>query len=67
MEKGYVSLLFSEIGFLKGMASVFDMGSTLNTYNESSTPEEADRNALAHDWRVVGNDLRNAMSVEYGQ
>ncbi len=67
MEKEHVSLLFSKIGFLQGVASVFDMGATLNTYNESSTAEEADRNALAHDWRVVGNDLRNAMSVEYGR
>jgi len=62
----YASLLFAKLSFLQGMASTLDLGGNLTTYNFSSSPDEADRDALAHDWFVVGNDLREVM-INYGE
>ncbi len=49
--------------FLKGMASTLDIGATipLDISSLYTSPEEADREALASDWGTVGNDLRIAM------
>ncbi|MGO8761568.1 MAG: hypothetical protein ACLP2P_08820 [Desulfobaccales bacterium] len=58
--------LFGSFGFFEGMARVLDLGSTMVMYNESSTPQEADIQALYSDWQAVGNDLENAMR-SYGQ
>ena len=51
------------IDFLRGMASSLDMGATipLDISSLYTSPEEADREALASDWGTVGNDLRIAM------
>lgn len=57
----YSNLLFARPSFVEGMARVLDLAGTLNEYNSSVTPEEADRVALAADWRAVGDDLRNAI------
>lgn len=59
------SLLFADVGFLGGMASVLDLGATFVSYNLSETPTEADRQAILHDWAVVGADIREAMAA-YG-
>lgn len=53
--------LYARPSFLEGMARAWDFGNTLNEYNESSTPEEADARALASDWLVVGEALREAV------
>ena len=53
--------LFSMPSFSRGMACVLDVGSTLNIYNESNTPEEADAIANKSDWNVIGKDLRIVM------
>jgi hypothetical protein len=55
--------LFGSFGFLEGMARVLDWGSTMVTYNESPTGEEADRRALLSDWQSVGDDIKAAIKL----
>ena len=52
--------LFATPSFVGGMASVLDLGATLVVYNESRTLMEADSKAMASDWQVIGNDIKNA-------
>lgn len=58
--------LFAMPSFANGAARVLDLGSTLNEYNYSSSPNEADRLALKADWTVVGDDLWKALD-KFGQ
>ena len=53
------------IAFLKGMASTLDIGATipLDISSLYTSPEDADRYALAKDWYEVGNDLKLAMDA----
>ena len=44
------------------MGAAIDLGGTMVMFNESSSPDEADYLALANDWIMVGNDIRNAMN-----
>jgi hypothetical protein len=44
-----------------GLASLMDWAGALRArspYDDYATPAEADRAALASDWRAVGDDLR---------
>lgn len=54
--------LFAMPSFISGFGSVIDLGGTMEIFNESRSPSEADRLAMANDWAVVGNDIRNAMA-----
>ncbi len=54
-------LLFSRPSFLEGMSRIVDFGGTLNMYNDSKTPEEADNLALSNDWKMIGRDLKSAV------
>jgi hypothetical protein len=56
------SYLYARPSLIEGVARIFDFGNTLQVYNTSLSPEQADYLALLSDWRVVGNDLRNAMA-----
>jgi hypothetical protein len=58
----FSQLLFARPSFAEGVARIIDLGNTLNQYNFSSTPGEADAIALKSDWMVVGQDLQLAMS-----
>ena len=40
-ERHYVDFLFAKDGFITGVASIFDFGSTLIEYNYFQTPEDA--------------------------
>lgn len=53
-------LLFARPSFFEGMARVLDIGGTLNEYNNSSTPDQADYDALCADWRTVGEAIQTA-------
>ena len=53
--------LFASPSFLGGMARVLDIGGTLEIYNESRTPAEADTLALRNDWGMVGDDILYAI------
>ena len=64
--RNYSSLLCADTVFFRGMARSLDLGSTMTVYNASPSGNIADRNALANDWRVVGDEIRKAMQ-SYGQ
>ena len=50
--------------FLRGVGQVLDLGGSLGgqSFQRQLTSEEADREALASDWRVVGRDLSEALA-----
>ena len=54
--------LVAKNSFLRGAARALDLGSTINkqSYNQSSTSDEADCRAIANDWNMVGSDIRKA-------
>lgn len=54
--------LYAEPSFFEGWARLFDPAGTLNQYNTSSSPEEADRKAIFSDWIAVGKDMRTAIN-----
>ncbi len=58
--------LFARPSFIEGVARIFDFGSTLEQYNESSNPSLADYRAIYDDVRVIGYDLWLAMQ-QYGE
>lgn len=57
----FTDLLFARPSFLEGVARLLDFGSTLNEYNGSDTPEDADLAALRSDWEALGQDYRSAL------
>ena len=54
--------LFANPSLIEGMARVLDLGSTLNDYNNSLSPEDADCAAISSDWKVVALDMKSAMA-----
>ena len=48
--------------FLLGVATIIDMGATMNIYNYDATPSQADANAIASDWEMVGADINVAIN-----
>lgn len=54
--------LFSNPTLLSEVGRVMDLGSTLNEYNSSVTPELADFFAISSDWNAVGSDIQSAMA-----
>ncbi len=55
--------LFAKPSFISGMARVVDLGGEFTSYNTSKSEGAADRKALRADWRAVGKDLEEAMSL----
>ncbi len=49
--------------FISGAARVLDIAGTFDSYSEHQTALQADGCAIARDWRVVGNDIKNAISM----
>ena len=58
MEKYF---LFANPSVIEGIARVLDLGTTLNEYNVSLSPEQADHAAISSDWKTVASDLKSAM------
>ncbi|MGA7562995.1 MAG: hypothetical protein WBW55_07310 [Desulfobaccales bacterium] len=54
--------LFADFGFFEGWGRVLDLAGTMVGYNSSPTREKADERALNSDWKIIGNDLRNAIN-----
>ena len=48
--------------FLVGVGSLLNFSGVYFDYNQSRTPDEADRRALSNDWAMVGHDIREAMT-----
>ena len=53
--------LYATPSFLEGAARIFDLNSTLNSYNGSPTEQYADGYAIGMDWYVVGHDIAQAV------
>jgi len=66
---GRTDFLFASPSFLTGAGRVMDLGAVLeqDSYNFSTTPEEADALAIASDWQVVGQNLARAVEVVKGK
>jgi hypothetical protein len=60
----YTFKLLDRPSFIEGMARLFDFSGSLNIYNESVTPQEADIKALKSDWQSIGLDLEEAIEAE---
>ena len=58
----YSSFLFARPSFAEGAARALDLGGTLQEYNGSLSPQQADATALRMDWRAIGEDLPAAMN-----
>lgn len=56
--------LFQRPSFIEGIARLFDTENALNSYNRNHSGEQADAQAAASDWCMVGNDINKAMQNE---
>lgn len=50
--------------FIEGMSRILDFGGTLEEFNKSLTPEQADYLALRADWQMIGMDFARAIDNE---
>ncbi len=50
--------------FIEGMGRILDFGGTLDQYNQSISPAQADYLALRGDWQLVGVDLARVLDQE---
>ena len=55
------TFLFASPSLLSGVARLLDLGAQFDSYNRSETGEAADAAALYSDFRMVGQDLQEAM------
>jgi hypothetical protein len=58
----YTTFLFARPSFLEGVARILDFGNTLQMYNGSDSPAEADAWAFASDWYAIGEDMMRAVN-----
>ena len=54
--------LFATPSVIAGVARLLDLWGVFDRYNTADSEEEADAFALYSDWRIVGQDLRDAMN-----
>jgi len=52
--------LFAQPSRWSGLARLLDLWGKFDAYNTSESPEEADMWALFSDWRITGQDIRDA-------
>jgi hypothetical protein len=55
--------LYAKPSFWEGIARLMDISGSLSVYNTALTPTEADNLALLSDWLVVGDDLRESITL----
>jgi hypothetical protein len=53
--------LFAEPSFVSGVARLLDWWGHYDAYNLSRGGQEADAKAMFSDWRIVGQDLADAI------
>ncbi len=63
MNDARTDFLFAAPSFLSGSARLFDLAGSYDAYNTSSSELEADQRALLADWRVVGQDIFDAIQT----
>lgn len=56
------SIKIRRSNFIRGMARVLDLGSTINVYISGDYPDEIDCKAIRSDWEMVGEDMRFAVN-----
>ena len=56
----YTDFLYARPSLAEGIGSVVDLFGTMQQFNSSRTPEEADTKALWSDFKSVGIDLEAA-------
>lgn len=61
---GDTTFLFSNPSFLEGLSRAIDLGATLDEYNSSLTPDQADLIAIRNDWEAIGEDILFALRNE---
>jgi hypothetical protein len=54
--------LFTNPTLISEMGRVLDLGSTMNEYNSTLSPQDADYLAIKSDWEIVGADISEAIS-----
>ena len=59
--------LFSRPSLCEGASRLMDFSGSLNQYNTSPSPSEADTRSLSHDWQAIGLDLEQAISDEWNE
>ncbi len=55
--------LYAAPSFVEGIARLVDFCGALDQYNSSTTSSKADSNAIASDWKVVGNDFSRVIKA----
>lgn len=58
----YTSCLVAMPSFLTGYGRALDVAGTFDQYNASDSEKEADTQAIANDWRIVGQQLHEAIA-----
>ena len=58
------SFLYARPSFAEGLSRVLDFAGTVNEYNRSITPEQADYLAMFGDWQFIGMDIARALDEE---
>ena len=60
MNRFKTDFLCEASSFLTGMGSVLNLRGQSHKYNDSADPDTI---ALSHDWRMIGQDMRDALKV----
>lgn len=61
IQKSMSFFLFAKPSLIRDMGRIFDTSGSFLIYNESETPEDADRRAILSDWLMVRDDLQSAL------
>jgi hypothetical protein len=64
MNRVVTDFLTPKTTLLTGMGTILNLVGSYYQYSISPTPEEADRRAIASDWRMVGQDIKDAILHE---
>ena len=59
--KSNTDFLFASPSFASGTARLLDWFGDFDEYNTSPSSKEADSQAIASDWAMVGEDIRKAI------
>jgi hypothetical protein len=60
MNRAKTDFLWATSSFLMGMGSVLSLNGQYHSYNSCDNPDEI---AIANDWRMIGQDIRDALEM----
>jgi len=58
MNRLETDFLYAQSSFLNGVGSVLNINGHFHEYNKSENPDEI---AIAADWRMIGQDIQDAL------